>query len=170
MGEQCLVMIDGVDFAIQKPTLFDTRWYSHKFDGPGIRYEIAVCIHTRDIMLFTGPFECGTWPDRLIFRHKLKQMLGPNEKVIADRGYKGKFKVVTPYDPLSEDHGKLMNTARARHETINGRLKVWMILKYLFRHPLVKHHIAFRAVLVLEQIEIENGHRPFQVQDHNDPM
>jgi hypothetical protein len=99
------VTIDGVDFAIQEPSPFDTCWYSHKFDGPGIWYEIAACIHTGDIVSFTGPFECGKWPDILIFRHKLKQMLRPDEKIIADRGYKGEFKAITPYDPLSEAHG-----------------------------------------------------------------
>jgi hypothetical protein len=99
-----------------------------------------------------------------------KAMLWPDEKVITDRGYKGEFKAITPYDPLSEAHGKLMNTARARHETINGTLKVWMILKDLFWHAIAKHHIAFCAVLVLEQIKIENGHPPFQVQDLDDPI
>jgi DDE superfamily endonuclease len=79
--------------------------------------------------------------------------LGPGEKAVADRGYKGDHKLITPYYPLSEDHSNRMNTARARHETINGRLKVWKILKDVFRHPLSKHHIAFWSVVVIEQIE-----------------
>jgi hypothetical protein len=120
MGEHCLVVIDGADFTIPEPTPFSTGWYSHKFDGAGIRYELATCIHTGNIVSFTGPFECGKWPDILIFRYKLKQWLGPGEKVVADRGYKGEHKIITPYYPLSEEHKNLMNRARARHETIIG--------------------------------------------------
>jgi predicted ATP-dependent Lon-type protease len=75
-----------------------------------------------------------------------------------------------PYYPLSDEHGRLMNRARAQHETVNGRLKVWKILKDTFRQPLAKHHIAFWSMIILEQIEMENDHPSFQVQDLNDPM
>jgi hypothetical protein len=66
-GERCLIIIDGVNFAIQGPKPFSAGWYSHKFSGLGIRYELASCIHTGDIVSFTGPFKCGKWPDILIF-------------------------------------------------------------------------------------------------------
>ena len=63
-----------------------------------------------------------------------------------------------------------MSNARARHETINRRLKTWGILKQVFRSKLAKHHIAFRSVLVLEEIAIENGHPPFQVAHMGDSL
>ena len=162
-GERCLVTIDGVDFEIPEPIPFDSKWYSHKFGGPGLRYEIGVCIKTGKIVSYNGPLECGRWPDLKIFRSKLKQMLSLGEKVVADRGYRGETRIIAPDSARDGRHYKAMNNARARHETINGRLKTWGILKPVFRHGRDKHHIAFRAILVLTEIAIENGHPPFQV-------
>lgn len=162
--------VDGVDFAIPEPTQFSPRWYSHKFKGPGLRYEIAVCIKTGKIVSFNGPFECGTWPDLKIFRSRLKYNLSAGEKVVADRGYRGEDRICTPDSFRTIEHKNAMNTARARHETINGRLKTWGILKNVFRHGSEKHHIAFRSVLVLVEISIENGCPPFQVENLGDPI
>ena len=92
-------------------------------------------------------------------------MLGPSEKVVADKGYRGDCRVLTPLNARTIEHLELMNTARARHEMINGRLKQWRILKHVFRHERKKHSIAFQSVCVIEQIKIENGHPPFQVLD-----
>lgn len=161
--EQCLVTVDGVDFPIREPTGFDKKWYSHKSQGAGLRYELGVCIKTGDIVEFHGPFPCGSFPDLKIFCCAMKCKLGRGEHVIADRGYRGDMKVCTPYGPTSDRHLKMMNIARARHETINGRLKKWDILGMLYHHNKHKHHLVFRSVIVLEQVKIENGHSPFQV-------
>ena len=63
-----------------------------------------------------------------------------------------------------------MNIVRARHETVNGRLKRWKILKERFQHDKKKHHIAFRAIAVLEQIQIMHGRPPFQCDVVVDPI
>ena len=81
--------VDGTDFRIQQPHPFNKKWYSHKFKGPGLRYEVAVCIQTGDVVWINGPFPCGKWPDLKIFQLRLKHMLGPEEKVEADDGYRG---------------------------------------------------------------------------------
>jgi hypothetical protein len=161
--------VDGVDFQIQEPTPFSTAWYSHKFHGPGLRYELAVAINTGDIVSFNGPFPCGAFPDLKIFRNRLKQELGQGEKVVADRGYKGDTKTCTPDNSNNPAHKKAMNRARARHETINRRLKTWKSLKQVFRHESQKHHIIFRSVMVIEQIAINNGRPPFQITNYVDP-
>jgi len=161
--ERSLVTVDGVDFQIYEPSPFDSKWYSHKFGRSGLRYEIAVCIKTGKIVAFNGPFECGSWSDLKIFRSRLKSCLGKGETVVADKGYRGDPRVITPMTAKSAYHLQAMNAARARHETINGRLKTWNIMKQGYRHGKDKHHIAFRACLVLEQIKIECGHTPFQV-------
>ena len=51
------------------------------------------------------------------------------EKVITDIGYKGNPFCMTPDDSLNEEHKKFMAKVRARHETINQRLKQWGCLK-----------------------------------------
>lgn len=75
---------------------------SHKFKHAGLRYEIAVCILTGDIVWVIGPFPCGAWPDISIFRFALKYLLDENERVEADDGYIGE-------DPLKnqgpKEHG-----------------------------------------------------------------
>ena len=67
-------------------------WYSHKFNGPGLRYEVALAIRTGLIVWLNGPFPCGTFPDDKIFKGALVEMLDEKERVEADGGY---FK----YDP-----------------------------------------------------------------------
>ena len=132
-GEACLVTIDGIDFRIPEPTPWSSLWFPHKFKGSGLRYEIAVCIATGWVVGYNGPFECGRWPDLTIFRSRLKGLLGPGERVCADRGYKGDDCVRHP-DWGSDDQKKLMGRARARHETVNGRISNWQALKQVFRH------------------------------------
>ena len=63
-----LVSIDGVDFRIMEPSPFSPKWFSHKFRGPGIRYELAICIRTGDIVWTYGGFPCGEWPDLKLAR------------------------------------------------------------------------------------------------------
>jgi hypothetical protein len=87
--ERCLVTVDGTYYRIPEPSSFDTRYNLHKFNGLGLRYEIAVCIRTGKIFFYNGPFECGRWPDLNIFRNKLKGMITVGQKVVADNGYKG---------------------------------------------------------------------------------
>jgi hypothetical protein len=56
------VTVDGTDFRINEPTDFSTKWFSHKFKGPGLRYEVAIS-KRGDIIHIQGPYPCGKWPD-----------------------------------------------------------------------------------------------------------
>lgn len=101
----CRLTVDGTDFRICKPSPFSTRWFSHKFKGPGLRYEVAVSIVGGDIVHTNGPFPCGAWPDIKIFRSDLINKLAPGEMVEADNGYRGQpDKIRTPvnYDTIRE--------------------------------------------------------------------
>ena len=113
-----MVTIDGTDFEIFEPgnpegrfwvdskgnhVTCNPKWYSHKFKGPGLRYEVAVCIQTGDIVWTAGPFPCGRRPDKKIFKHRLRHMLDQHEMVECDRGYVGlPFECHTPDDFLNE--------------------------------------------------------------------
>jgi hypothetical protein len=37
-----IIPTDGTDFRIFELTEFDPKWFSHKFRGPGVHYEIGV--------------------------------------------------------------------------------------------------------------------------------
>ena len=43
-GQRCKITVDGTDLHIQEPAPFNLKLYSHKFKGPGLHYEIGVCI------------------------------------------------------------------------------------------------------------------------------
>ena len=155
--------VDGVDFPIEEPIPFDRQWYSHKFHGAGLRYEMAVCIQTGDIVWVNGPFKCGKWPDVKIYKRWLMTRLGDDEMVEADNGYRGQnIKVRLPDHFVSHADGRAKIRAAYRHETINRRLKQWGCMKQRWRHAREKHKIAFGAVVVCTQTAFNCGERPFQ--------
>jgi len=84
----CLVTVDGIDFEMNEPSPFHKRWYSHKSNGPGLQYEIGICIQTGWIVWRNGPFACGDWVDLSIARYAITEQLGPGEKYLADGGYR----------------------------------------------------------------------------------
>ena len=144
------------------------KWYSHKFKSAGLRYEIATCNKTGDIVWLNGPYPCGSCPDLKIFRLGLKDLLGPGEKVIADRGYRGDTRISTPDDANDKEHKYAMSVLRARHETLNGRLKNWGCLRQIYRHDRNKHHMLLQTAAVVIQVNISIGNRLFQVTKYKD--
>lgn len=167
-GSPCLVTVDGTDFRIREQKPFWSGWYSHKFKGPGLRYEVAVSIQSGDIVRVNGPFPFGHWPDIKIFRLDLMHELLEGERVEADKGYRGEPQAVAlPGEELENPkRHEEKRTARARHETMNRRLKHWGCLFHVFRHDLRKHARIFQSVAVITQLAIENGEPLFGV-DYN---
>ena len=88
-GSACKMSVDGTNFKIQQPQIFETKWFSHKFKGPGLRYEVALNIQTGDIVWSHGPFPPGAHMDLAIFLQGLAHKLEPGERVEADKGYGG---------------------------------------------------------------------------------
>ena len=87
IGNDCLVSVDGTDMRTYEPRRFSKKWYSHKFHGPGLRYEIAVAIRTGLIVAVNGPYPCGSFPDAKIFKNGLQHRLGRFERIEGDKGY-----------------------------------------------------------------------------------
>lgn len=157
--------VDGTDFRIEEPKPFSSRWYSHKFKGPGLRYEIGVCIQTGWIVWVHGAFPCGRYNDITIFRRALQKLLDDGERVVADGGYKDKGEGTTETPTGYNTFDQYMKSmARARHETINRRFKEFNILGHRFRGSLKEHKCIFLAIANIIQIGIESGiSRPFEV-------
>ena len=101
-GSECLLTIDGTDFQINEPSPFDPMWYSHKFNGAALRYEVGICIQTGWICWLAGPFPAGDFPDVEIFRLGLAEQLREGEKVECDEGYSGDL----PVRPKSDFGGR----------------------------------------------------------------
>jgi hypothetical protein len=162
VGNLCLISVDGTDFRIYNTLPFWTGWFSHKFKGPGLRYEVALNIMTGDIVWIHGPFPCGKYPDITIFRSALKQELPNNEKAEADLGYRGEAAKIRL--PVAGDD--VQQRVRSRHETVNRRFKQFECLGRVFRHNLGKHGSVFGAVAVITQLGIGSGEKLFQVKEY----
>ena len=160
-----MVSVDGTDFKINEPLPFSRAWYSHKFRAAGVRYEIAICLQTGEIVWINGPFPCGSYPDRKIARDEgLEDALNVGEMYVADGGYRDGFtRAETPTGLRNEDQW-MKGIARARHETLNARFKLFGVLRQLFRHSVEKHGIVFGAVANITQIVIEEESPLFQIQ------
>ena len=167
-----MVTVDGTDFKISDPSPFSSGWYSHKFKGPGVRYEVALSINGGDIAHINGPFPCGFNPDIHIFCSKLIHMLEEGEMVEADRGYRGEpTKVRIPVDYMSNHQRRQKNHARARQEMVNRPFKQFGALSQHFHHRVTmndmkKHKVVFYAIAVITQISINNGAKFFPVIIH----
>jgi len=155
--------VDGTDCPIQEPSPFSRKWWSHKFNGPGLRYEVGVCIQTGDIVWVNGAYPCGRWTDLRIFRHRLKAFLLPNELVEVDKGYRGDERCRIPQHRVSHSDERAKRRARARHEQINSRIKIFNVLTDEFRHDIHEHQHCFFACAVLTQLSFYNNERPWQV-------
>ena len=81
------VSLDGTDFRIQEPEPFNAILYSHKFKGPGLLYEVGICIRTGDIVWAYGGVPCGEWPDLALARSSYVSSVGPDEMTLVDKGY-----------------------------------------------------------------------------------
>ena len=88
------------------------------------------------------------------------------ERVEADNGYVAhapeyvKCPQCIANDPEKES---MQLRVRARHETVNRRLKQWNILRSEYRHSIEDHGSVFRAVAVLTQLALEKGEPLFDV-------
>jgi DDE superfamily endonuclease len=178
-GSQCKVTVDGTDFRIMEPSPFDAKWLSEKFNGPGVKYEVAVCIQTGYIVHTNGPYPCGQWHDLTVARddlcYKLAESQFENEMALADGGYNDGYEFFeTPTGHNNPDQ-RMKAQARARHETINRRFKMWGVLGQRFRGKPESHEKYFNAVANLTQFLImisgyepeENERQFFQI-DYDD--
>jgi uncharacterized protein YggL (DUF469 family) len=164
-GSTCLVSVDGTDCRIQEPRPFNRKWYSVKFKGPGLRYEISLCIQTGDIASVMGPYPCGSFRDDKVFLDGLVHHLLPTEKVIADRGYRMIGTWCECPDKFSGyvEFERMKDVVRSRHETVNSRLKQYSVLSTHFRSNTSEHWYHFHAIANIVQISLKNGHPLFQV-------
>ena len=69
--------VDGTHCRISEPRQQpSSKWYSHKFNGPGLVYEIGLAIHSKQIAWINGPYPAGD-SDLAVFRKPggLKEIL-----------------------------------------------------------------------------------------------
>ena len=74
-------------------------------------------------------------------------------------------KVKCPANPCNPPENLAMQgRVHSHHETLNGRLKNWGILRQVYCHDILCHGDVFRACAVLTQLAINEGGRLFEVE------
>ena len=96
----------------------------------------------------------------------LRDKIPEGKVVVCDRVYTDKKRndnadLALPCIGDRNDLLVFKSRLRARHESLNGRLKDFGILADTFRHGSNKHVIAFEAVAVLVQYAMDHGHPIF---------
>ena len=150
---EVFVTVDGTDFRIKDPSPFSTSWYSHKYKGPGVRYEVAICIATGWIVWIRGPYRCGSWPDLSIARDALHYCLENGERYVADNGYECEEALI-PNDVTTYQEMYYMGIARARHETVNQLFKQFRIIGNRFHRSVDLHGLFTHSIANIIQIGI----------------
>jgi hypothetical protein len=155
IGEERLAMVDGTDSKIRRASPYSKKCWRYKFKCAGLRYEIAISIRTGYIAWINRPFLPGDTNVISMFQHRLMFMLADSERIGGDKGYRGESRHVYVHDGENNAEDALRE---GRHEKGNARFKQWECLRQEWRHsPLKQHAKAFRAIAVIEQLEIENG-------------
>ena len=164
----CFISVDCTDCPVFEPLPFSRAMYSHKLNGPGVKYEVGVCIKTGKIIWINGPF-VGSKSDGKIFRDDLSTLLCIDEAVEVDHGYAGDDKMKIPSIGFSSKERKMKSNVRAQHEAVNGRLKQFGVLTTHFRHMkpgkeemMRKHGMCFNAVAVITQLKFIAGESIFE--------
>jgi hypothetical protein len=159
---RCLTCIDGTDIPIHEPGDRNSIWWSHKYNGPGVRYEVATCILTGDIVWFRGPIPCNM-SDREIFDLFLSHKLIPGEGVEADNGYTGRTQIFTPSAGKTSCARKQKSQVRGRHENVNGLFKVFGAMKKWENPDTARHGVVARSVAVIVQLSFSVGEKLYNV-------
>ncbi len=132
-----------------------------------MRYEIAIALQSGYIVWASPAYRAGRNPDITIFRKPgglRDKLLASREKTVADLGYRGEPECVDLPNEGSADFQTQMAWARSRHETCNKRIKIFSCMSHRFRHDARLHQDFFNAVLVLTQLNIQNGDKLFEIE------
>ena len=147
--------MDATDCPIKEPSPFDRKWYSHKLNGPGLKYEIGLNIRNGNIIWVNGGLFCGQYSDFKLARDEYTSSVSYGELTIADDTYKDRRFFI--YPSANPESRTLQKKIMARHETVNSRLKQYVVLFSAFHHPISLHRNCFHAVANITQLMIENG-------------
>ena len=68
---------------------YKRKFWDYKFKGPGIRYEVGICLQTSDIVWVYGPHLPGLYNDLQIFGKAMICELELGGRAEVDDGYIG---------------------------------------------------------------------------------
>jgi hypothetical protein len=106
----------------------------------------------------------GAWPDLKIARDSLIHFLDDGEYYCVDGGYADGNQWSDTPNGLHDYEQQTKALARARHETVNCRFKVFGCLSQQYRNNLDLHGTIFRAVASIVQITLLFDHPLFSIE------
>ena len=159
----------------------DSKWWSHKLNGPGVSFEVVTDPVDGHIRWVNGPHPASThdltflrggkkgkekeWKKSSLY-FKLPEGL----RLVGDSAYKGQLdKVSITNDAHNPETKELFARMKSMQETVFKRMKDFKVLQGPFCHgqgtkdKLEKIKLCFEACLVLVQYDVKNGHPLFQV-------
>ena len=164
----CFMSSDCTDCPVFEPWPFSKKMFSKKFNGPGVKYDVGVCIKTGHIVWVDGPF-VASHSESTLFKHGLGKHIFDGEKVEVDSGPKGDDRLVQPHVGKDSKERKQKSVVRGRQEGVNGRMKVYSVLTTHFHHMkdgrermMKAHGLCFNAVAVITQLKIASGEAIFK--------
>ena len=156
--------VDGTHCTLFEPMHelypMDRGYFSHKDHRAAYNYQIALSTTEQRIYAVHGPYPAGSNNDKIMFQKSGVQqiLVAQNKRAIADGGYEGVDGVAIPNRRYHSKQTNLyMRRIRARHETVNGRIKNFSILSNTFRYKKerqFKHKMVFEAVCVIVATQI----------------
>lgn len=155
------VSLDGTDFPIEEPMPLNRKWFSHKFRGAGIRYEIGLNIYNGDIVHAYGGVPCGRYPDLVLARRLYVNLVEDDELTFADKGYNDDHFMSPKRYP---QNSRQIKNVMVRHETVNHRIRQFGVLSHRFRHAPYLHPRCFHACVNMTQLLIDNGEKLYQIE------
>jgi hypothetical protein len=159
----------------------DSKWWSHKSNGPGVSFEVVTdpvggyirwvngqqLALTHDLTFLRGGKK---GKEKELKKSSLYFKLLEGLRLVGDLACKGQpDKVSITYDAHDPATKELFARMKSMQETVFKRMKDFKVLQGPFRHgqgtedKLEKIKLCFEACLVLVQYDIENGHPLFQV-------
>ena len=141
----------------------DPKLFSFKMKGPGLNYEIVIGLYTGRICRIKGPYPAGEFPDLKLAQRKglVRRLQRYGERCIADGTYRNEV-FINSGPGLNRKLLEVIRFAKARHETVNERLKEFYMFRLLrgFRHDMETHKLCFHAIANILEISLETDDRP----------
>jgi hypothetical protein len=126
-----------------------------------LKYEVAVSLRRPNFVWAAGPV-AGSVHDFTLTQEKgLLNRVLPYERVLADMGYIGDYRIITPFkrnkkrgNPIHMIWNKALGALRVKVEHVFNRVKIFEALKQAWRHKLYFHKIVFYVIVNILSIEL----------------
>ena len=158
-----------------------SKWYEHKSNSCGLKYEYAVHLWSSRLVSMRGPFPASVH-DIHVFRGgdrgdksswdrtSLYFKMPPGMRGVGDSGYGGEpDKLTVSKSEHSKEMREFLVREKNREESLHTRFSSFGVLKERFRHgkgtqnKLDFHQTCAEAVCVIVQYDFENGHPLFEM-------